>query len=62
MSNRPKTGDPLLDEVNEARQRIFARCDHDPEKIFAWFLEYQKQHEDRLISRHQKTPPGKSAA
>jgi hypothetical protein len=58
----PEKNDPLLEELDEARQRIFAKCDHDPAKVIAWYMEYQKQYADRLISRHQPSPRGKSAA
>jgi hypothetical protein len=54
--------DPLLEELDEARRRIFAKCDHDPEKVYEYFMEYQKQFADRLISRHEKKPQGRSAA
>jgi hypothetical protein len=58
----PELNDPLLEELDEARARLFAKCGNDPERVFAWFLEYQKQYSDRLISRHQQSPRGKSAA
>ena len=54
--------DPLLEELDEARSRIFAKCDHDPEKVYEYFMEYQKQFADRLISRHEEKPQGRSAA
>jgi hypothetical protein len=58
----PVQNDPLLEELDEARQRIFAKCDHDPAKVIEWYMEYQKQYADRLISRHQQSPRDKSAA
>jgi hypothetical protein len=57
-----EVNDPLLEELDEARHRIFAKCDHDPEKVFDYFMEYQKQFADRLISRHHRPPQDKSAA
>jgi hypothetical protein len=60
--NAPTHADPLLEELDDARQRIFAKCDHDPAKVIAWYMEYQKQYADRLISRHQQSPRDKSAA
>lgn len=54
--------DPLLEELDEARRRLFTKCDHDPEKVYEYFMEYQKQFADRLISRHEKKPQGRSAA
>ena len=62
MSNRPWSADPLLEELDEARRRMFERCDRDPAKALAYYLEYQKQFADRLISRHGHRPEGKSAA
>lgn len=53
---------PLLEELDEARRRIFAKCDHDPEKVFEYFLKYQTQYGDRLISRKGRKPKGGSAA
>jgi ribosomal 50S subunit-associated protein YjgA (DUF615 family) len=54
--------DPLLDEVDEARQRILAECDNDPKKVMESYLEYQKQFADRLISHDKAEAKGKSAA
>lgn len=54
--------DSLLEELDEARRRIFERCDCDPEKVIAFYMELQKQHADRLISRHEDRAEGKSAA
>lgn len=49
MRRRRKTGDPLLDEVYEARQRILEECGGDPQKALESYLEYQKQFADRLV-------------
>lgn len=54
--------DPLLEELDEARRRIFDRCDRDPDKVMAYYMELQKQYADRLISRHEHRAKGKSAA
>lgn len=62
MSNRPRSGDPLLDEVDEARRRILAECDNDPEKVLQSYLEDQKQFADRLVNYSNEPRPGKSAA
>jgi hypothetical protein len=35
--------DPLLDELDEVRQRIWDECDRDPDKYFAMLMEYQEQ-------------------
>ena len=47
--------DPVIDEIREVRHRISARFDHDPAKLVAYYMELQKQYEDRLITR--KTGP-----
>ena len=62
MSNRPKTGDPLLDEVDEARRQILAECSGDPRKALESYLEYQKQFGDRLVNYQELERVGKSAA
>ena len=58
----PMHADALLEELDETRSRIFAKCDHDPARVLAWYLEEQKQHAGRLISRHSESPRGNSAA
>lgn len=62
MNVSKESSDPLLEELAEARERIFARCDRDPAKVLEYYLEYQKQYADRLISRHEHLSKGKSAA
>ncbi len=41
--------DPAIDEIREIRHRISARFDHNPSRIVAYYMEMQKQYEDRLI-------------
>ena len=48
--------DPVIDEIREARHRISARFDHDPTRLVAFYMELQKQYEDRLIETG--TSPG----
>jgi hypothetical protein len=62
MSDRPKTGDPLLDEVDEARREILAECGGDPRKALESYLEYQKQFADRLVNYQEIERSSKSAA
>jgi hypothetical protein len=62
MNVSEESRDPLLEELEEARERMFVRCDRDPAKVLEYYLEYQKQYADRLISRHERLPKGKSAA
>lgn len=42
--------DPVIDEVREVRHRISARFDHDPARLVAYYMELQKQYQDRLIT------------
>ena len=48
--------DPVIDEIREIRHRISARFDHDPARLVAYYMELQKQYQDRLI-KTEKTAP-----
>lgn len=55
--------DPVIDEIREIRHRISARCDHDPTRLVAYYMELQEQYRDRLIKPAKNTErAGKSAA
>ena len=41
--------DPVIDEIRDVRHRISARFDHDPTRLVAFYMELQKQYQDRLI-------------
>lgn len=41
--------DPVIDEIREVRHRISARFGHDPTQMVAFYMEMQKQYQDRLI-------------
>jgi hypothetical protein len=41
--------DPVIDEIREVRHRISASFDHDPSKLAAYYMEMQKQYQDRFI-------------
>jgi hypothetical protein len=45
----PPQPDQVIDEIREIRHQISAMCDHDPAKLVAYFVQYQKQYRDRLI-------------
>ena len=45
--------DPVIDEIREVRHRISARFDHDPTQIVAFYMEVQKQYQDRLVETTQ---------
>lgn len=49
----PLPPDPVIDEIREVRRRISARFDHDPERLVAYYMELQKQYEDRLLDSEQ---------
>lgn len=48
-----RQSDPVIDEIREVRHRISARFDHDPERLVAHYIEYQKQYQDRLIETEE---------
>ena len=54
--------DPVIDEIREARHKISARFNHDPERLVAYYMELQEQHRDRLIDGPPKEQKGQSAA
>jgi len=41
--------DPVIDEIRKIRHRISARFDHDPAQLVAYYMERQKEYQDRLI-------------
>jgi hypothetical protein len=41
--------DPVLEEIWEARRKISARCDNDPYKLVAYYIELEKQNPHRLL-------------
>lgn len=41
--------DPVIDEIREIRHRISERFDHDPARLVAYYIEMQKEYQDRLI-------------
>jgi hypothetical protein len=46
--------EPTLTRIRKARQRISAKCGHDPQKLVEHYIEYQKQYQDRLIPPPQQ--------
>ncbi len=62
MRDYAPSGDPLLDEVDEARLRILAEHDNDYRKVWQFYLESQKQIADRLVTYEKERPADKSAA
>ncbi len=48
--------EPTLIRIQKARQRISAKCGHDPSKMLKYYIELQKQYQDRLIIQPKPTP------
>ena len=47
--------DPVVDEIRKVRRRISARFGHDPARLVRFYLEMQKQFQDRLIGSAENT-------
>lgn len=68
MSDEWTELDDAIEEVRSVRRRLSARFDDDPHKITEYYMEYQKQFGDRLLSSRQPDTAqepddtGKSAA
>jgi hypothetical protein len=43
--------DPTIKRIREARHKISERFNHDPKKLVAYYIERQKEHSDRLLSK-----------
>ena len=41
--------EPTLTRIRQARQRISAKYGHDPYKLVAHYIEYQKQFQHKLV-------------
>ena len=44
-----KPNDPVIDEIRQVRHSISERFAHDPDRLVAYYMELQKQFQDRLI-------------
>ena len=42
-----RQSDAVVNEIREVRHRISARFDHDPTRLVAFYMEMQKQYQDR---------------
>jgi len=40
---------PVLDRIREARHSISTQFDHDPKKLVAYYLQHQKNHQQKLF-------------
>jgi len=45
----PNPNDAVIDEIREVRHRISQRFDHDPERLVAYYMEWQERYRDRFI-------------
>lgn len=56
--------DDPVEEIRRIREQISARFDHDPERLFRYYLEFQEQFRDRMLSSHNdpRRKDDKSAA
>ena len=54
--------DPVIDEIREIRHRISARCDHDPARLVVYYMELQKQYQDRLVETEKTAERTNQAA
>ena len=41
---------PTISRIREARHRISEKCDHDPQKLVAYYIDLQKKHQNRLVN------------
>ena len=41
--------DPAIENIRRVRRQISQKFDHDPVRLIAHYLEYQKQFGDRLL-------------
>ena len=48
--------DEEIDRVRAVRQRISERFGHDPYRLIAYYIEQQKEHQDRLVHVPRSEP------
>ncbi|MBN1560522.1 hypothetical protein JW998_09740 [candidate division KSB1 bacterium] len=48
--------DPIVNEVRQNRQKIFAQCDNNLAKLLAWLREQEKQDAERLVQANDVLP------
>ena len=46
--------DPTIERIRRARHKISETCQHDAGQLIRYYMQLQKQHEDRLM---QTSPP-----
>jgi hypothetical protein len=55
-------GDAVIAEIRAVRHRISERVDHDPARLIAYYMELQRQYQDRLIAPAATEPPAQRSA
>ena len=48
------TNDPTIERIWEVRQKIYAQCDHDPQKLVAYYIQRQKENPERLLKEYNE--------
>ena len=43
--------DPIVEEVRNAREKLFEECGEDLEKLLSYLKEQESQDRDRLVSK-----------
>ena len=46
--------DPVIEELRQLRRCISQRFDHDPVRLVEYYMQLQKQYENRLIRRQDE--------
>jgi len=42
--------DPTIERIRQIRHQISEECGHDPQQLLEYYLKYQQQYADRLVS------------
>jgi hypothetical protein len=55
-TNKKKKTDPAIDEIRETRRQISAEFGHDPRRLMAHYIEFEKQLEREGYFRFADAP------
>ena len=55
-------GDAVIAEIRAVRHRISEQAGHDPARLVAYYMELQRQCQDRLIDPPATEPPAQRTA
>ena len=47
--------DPAIERVRDARRRVSATYDNDPQKIVSHYIELQKKYQARILEEQEET-------